>query len=159
MASYCTSAKLTANLPGDLPTSMNATYLTTQITDASAECDELVGSRYARVYESNVQKFPNVSSTPATPKTIEQCALWLALSRCYETLDVSNFGAEDESTPRAIYFRNKAETKLARVASGEIDLSVEFGAQVTTIDRYFESDVETEKDWLSKRNEMDALWP
>lgn len=160
MPTYCTSSKLTDNLPDNLPTAMNATYLASQISDASAECDELVGSHFSRVYESNTQKFPDITSTPATPKTIEQCALWLALSRCYEKLEVENYGAEDQATPRSIYFRNKAENKLKEVRDGVVELNVtSVSSGIETADRYLESDVESDKDWQNKLSEMDVLLP
>lgn len=160
MPTYCTSAKLTDNLPSNLPDDIDATYLAAQISDASAECDELVGSHFSRVYESNTQKFPDITSTPETPKTIEQCALWLALSRCYEKLDVENYGAEDEAIPRSIYFRNKAEAKLAQVRDGVIELNVNsVSSGIETAHRYLDSDIENDKDWQNKLSEMDVLLP
>jgi hypothetical protein len=160
MASYCTSAKLTGALPSSLPTSMDATFLATQITDASGEVDELAGAGFPLAYESNAQKFPNITDSPATPKTIEQCALWLALSRCYERLEVENYGTDDETTPRSIYFRNKAEAKLAMVRSGEIELKVTArAAGIELADRYVDGTAEADKDWLNKRSEMDTLLP
>ena len=157
MAAYVTRTKLTDNLPESLPSDMDSAYLDTQIGDASSEVDELAGHQYTRSYKSGVQKFPDITDSPATPPSIEQCALWLALSRCYEKLEAENLGGDDEVTPRKIYYRNKAEKKLKDIADGKVDLNVTQSGIIAMKERY--PDAEDDMDHVVKKTELDRLYP
>lgn len=157
MAAYVTRVKLSDNLPDSLPSDMDNAYLDTQISDASSEVDELAGHQYTRSYKSSVQKFPDITDSPATPPSIEQCALWFSLSRCYEKLETENLGGDDEVTPRKIYYRNKAEKKLKDIADGKVDLSVVSSGIIATKERYPEN--EDDMDHVVTKTELDRLYP
>jgi len=81
--------------------------------------DSLVGDRFSLSYESSVQRFPNITSTPATPAVIEQCATYLAVSFCYVKLgETIRFNADTgpQKGMAAIYREmvfNDQETGLA----------------------------------------------
>lgn len=162
MANYVLLATVTAKLP----TGYNATISdnrisTTLIVEASNECDDLVGAGFSRSYNSNAQKFPEITDTPATPVTIQLCALWLTLSRVYEELsDIANNASDEENeTPNKVYYRRLAEQKLEAVRSGVIDLTVEMSGQVQAQNKYFDSDVENDMDHKHKWTEMDTYYP
>lgn len=161
MASYCTRTRLTDNLPDDLPAGMDSTFMDNQIAASSFEVDELVGFGFTRQYKTNTQKFPDITDDPATPKTIENCALWLALSLCYEKLDVENEGDEvgENKTSRRVYYRNKAIQQLEKIRNGVVDLNVTAEAGVEAQDKYMDDSDEEDKEWIVKKSELDTLYP
>jgi hypothetical protein len=122
---YTTQAKITAKLPATLPTTFDAAYFTTLIADASGEIDDMAGVMWPRQFKSNVQKFPDITDSPATPKTIELCTIWLALAAAFEDLGEENRGNEPgASKPNKVYYRELAEAKMDRVAAGTISLYI-----------------------------------
>lgn len=152
MASYVALATVTAELPtghGLADATVNG-----YISDASAEVDELAGNRFPLAYNSDAQKFPEITGTPATPKTIEQCALWLALSYCFAALQKANRYMDDNNPPNKVYYRDLAEAKLEKVAAGEIDLNIAVQSVLYADDKY--PDDETDRDRVFTADAMDA---
>ena len=126
MPAYVTLASVKAKLPGSLPTALSDARITILLGEASSECDDLVGSEYSRQFASNTQKFPDITeSDPTTPATINLCALWLTLARCYEELGEDNRGVEGgREKSNKVYYRELAEKKLELVRTGQIDLNL-----------------------------------
>ena len=125
MPTYTTYAKVNADLPsghGILEATIN-----TRISEASDEVDVRVGKKYARQYETNTQKFPDIDSDPATPSLVEKCCRWLVLAECFEDLGQDNRGDEetDGNVPAKIYYRRKAEKVLKEIATDDVmDLNI-----------------------------------
>lgn len=159
MPSYVTVANVKLKLPASLPTALSDARIAVLVANASGEIDELVGNNYAKSYQTNTQRFPNITDTTyTTPKTIELCALWLTLSACFEELGEENRGAEDvNNKPNKIYYRELAEKKLEQIRSGEIQLSVlSHGTHWETDDKYV--DDESDMDRVFTNEAMDALY-
>lgn len=158
MANYVAQATVTAKLTTGAVTELTTGRIDALIISASNEVDDLVGPGFARSYNSNTQKFPQITDSPATPATVELCALWLTLSRCYEELsDEVNFGNEENSRPAKIYYRDLADKRLTMIRNREITLNVE-GIEAEVIEKYFDATVEDGMDHIFKKSDMDALW-
>jgi len=162
MANYVALATVTAKLPAGYTSTVSDNRISTVlIVQASNEVDDLAGPDFPRVHNSNAQKFPEITATPATPATIELCALWLTLSRVFEELsDLENRGDDEDTVPNKVYYRRLAEKKMAQVRDSEIDVGqVEPSVSVEYQNKYFDSDIEEDMDHILKKSEMDTLWP
>jgi len=121
MPVYTTAAKVKSELPDSLPSGWEAANMTTLIADASGQVEDLVGPSYAFTQESNAQKFPEITSDPATPAMIEYCARLLAASMGYANLKEQNkLSGKDLETK----LRTKAQNYLQQIREGEIVISL-----------------------------------
>lgn len=74
----------------------------------------IINGRLAQRYGSSNLPFANITDTPDTPDLIQEIALYLTLSRCYEFINPNGTEAEN--------FFNKAEGLLIGLRTGELDL-------------------------------------
>lgn len=159
MPAYVELASVKAKLPSSLPAALSDSRINTLIGKASSECDDLAGTEFSRQFATNTQKFPDITdSDPTTPATIEQCALWLTLSRCYEELGEENRGVEGgREKSNKVYYRELAEKKLEQVRTGEIDLNLGDYSKDTAWEAYEKyPDDESDMDRKFTHTEMDA---
>jgi len=160
MPTYVLKNTVKNKLPSNLPDELNDARIETLIGYASAEVDEMAGRQFSRQYNSNTQKFPDITDDPATPQTIELCTMWLVLSYCYEEMgDYENRGDEDNDVPNKIYYRRLCESKMKKINAGDIDLDISGTAQVENIDKYPTSSEETDMKHWNKISNLDTLLP
>lgn len=144
MPTYTTSAKVQLELPSDLPTNFISTYMTTMIADASDIVETMVGDDYAFSYESSAQKFPDITSDPATPAIIEKCARLIAAAEGYVRLkELNKLSGKDMETK----LRRQAEKKLLAICDGDYVISIS-GANIrsTKIDHVTDNDIYPDDD-------------
>jgi hypothetical protein len=121
MPTYTTEEKVLDELPSNLPTNFATNYMDEFISDGSGQVETLVGPGYNFSYESSTQKFPNISSSPATPEMIEYCARLIAASLAYAKLKEGNkLSGKDLETK----LRAKAENNLESIREGRIVISL-----------------------------------
>jgi len=116
MPTYTTSAKVLAHLPASPPVAVTG-QTANDISDASDLVEARVGSGFSFAYESNAQKFPDITSTPATPAIIEQAARYLAVSMQFIRLKQS---VSDGKNTQADKYEKKGLDILKGIANGEI---------------------------------------
>jgi hypothetical protein len=136
MPTYCDDAGLQEELPKPLSATLTSSYRTNQISAASWEVESLVGERYGRNYESNIQKFPNITSNPATPQLIEQATIWLSASLCYVRLYTSNrmsSASEGEGEDPASRLRRMAEEMCMKIRTGIIGIVLPDGTVLSQV--------------------------
>lgn len=121
MATYTTSAKVAIHLPDDVPAAVSA-RVDDDITDASAIVDGAAGSRFPLSYGGSVQRFPDITDSPATPALIELCARWYAASFQWARMGQS---AVDGEQTEAEKFEKKAEALLERIRNGEVAVTID----------------------------------
>lgn len=121
MPTYTTSENVQDELPNNLPTNFVTNYMADFISAASGQVESLTGPGYSFSYESNAQKFPNISSDPATPEMIEYCTRLIAASLGYSKLKENNkLSGKDLETK----LRIKAENYLESIREGRIVISL-----------------------------------
>lgn len=121
MPIYTNSTNVLALLPSSLPSEVTD-YTAADITAASQLVESGVGPRFPFNYESGAQKFPDITSSPATPGIIELVARYMAASLQYIRLKESV--GENEQT-FAEKYRNLAEEKLEEIRNGEITVDLD----------------------------------
>lgn len=158
MPTYTESAKVQNELPDSLPTGFVTANMTDLISIGSELVESLVGPHYAFQYNSNTQKFPNVTDTPATPTIIEICARWLAAAEGYVRLkEVNKLSGKDLESK----FRSNAMDMLEKIANGDVVISVSGsniqGTRVsnTTDPNMYDSD---DTDPVFDNDSMGAFW-
>jgi hypothetical protein len=159
MPAYCLYTRVLNDLPTSLPSSLTAsTYalIKTYIGDASGEIDERVGKKWARQYNSSTQKFPDITDTPATPKLVELCCVYLTLSMCFAKMGEENRADEDAGrVPLKVYYRNLAEKLLIAIAdSDQVDLDISTENKFWYQEKY--PDDETDYDRVFTNDELDT---
>ena len=162
MPTYCTVARVLNDLPASLPSSLTATshaLIVTYIGDASGEIDERVGKKWERQYKTSTQKFPDITDTPATPKLVELCAIYLTLFWCYTKLGEENRGEDDNGRePMKVYYRKLAERLLKQIADDDnVDLDIATENPFWYQEKY--PDDETDYDRVFTNTELDAYLP
>lgn len=128
MPTYTNSVNVLALLPTSPPTEVTD-YTAADIASASQLIESGVGPNFAFNYESNAQKFPDITSTPATPAIIELVARYMAASLQFIRLKESV--GEDEQT-FAERYRQLAEEKLQQIRNGEVTVDLEGTNLMTT---------------------------
>ncbi len=128
MPTYTDSTAVLAELPSSPPTEVTD-KIATDIADASGEVEALVGSRFALAYEGNVQKFPDITSNPATPAIIKLAATYLAASKQY--LRLEKIIGSDGPT-RTDLLRQRGEDLLDKIRAGEISITLSDGTVLNT---------------------------
>lgn len=140
MPNYTTVTKVKAELPSDPPEDYNATtwqaVIEQVISENSQYVDDNVGGNYSFDYESATQKFPEIDSDPATPKTIEKISRYLCAA---ELLAYYSGIYTTEDNSQRLRRRNWAEETLEKIRSGEIQISIS-GSNLYSISVYSESD-------------------
>lgn len=126
MPTYTDSTAVLAELPASPPTEVT-NNTATDIADASGEVEALVGSRFALAYESNVQKFPNIASSPATPSIIKLAATYLAASKQYLRLE-KNIGSDGPT--RTELLRERGLELLTQIRDGNFAITLTDGTAV-----------------------------
>ena len=162
MPTYCTVTRVLNDLPASRPSSLTATsyaLISTYIGDASGEIDERVGKKWARQYKTSTQKFPDITDTPATPKTVELAAIYLTLSWCYTKLGEENRGEDDNGRdPMKVYYRKLAEKLIKQIADDDnVDLDIATENPFWYQEKY--PDDETDYDRVFTNTELDAYLP
>ena len=131
MPTYCTDARLTEELLDDMPSEITTAYRSTQITDASSEIDALVGSLFPLAYSTSTQKFPDATSSPATPIVIQKCCVWLAASYCWtKQFAISRMSTQDTDPAERYrgFVTNPEGTGLIdKIRSGELEVILSDG--------------------------------
>jgi hypothetical protein len=120
MPTYTTSAKVLAHLPSSPPASVTDNTAA-DIADASDRVEAEAGPRFARSYQSDAQKFPNVADTPATPAIIEQAARFYAVSMQYARLGES---VTEDEVPMEIKFEARAEKLMQKIRDNEAEVAI-----------------------------------
>jgi hypothetical protein len=132
MAAYTTLTKVKAEIPSGLPEGYTQqtwdALLTGLITDNSQYVDDNVGGRYGFNYNSSVQKFPDITDSPATPATIEKICRFLCAADAYAYI-TRLFNNDDNKRQ---FRRNWAEGKLEEIREGVIQISVA-GENISTV--------------------------
>ena len=118
MPTYCTTDKLNTYLPDSLPAAVSGKQAT-DIADASEVVDAKVGGRFGLNYNSNTQRFPEVTDDPATPAIIQQATALLAAGVQYQRLKER---VGDGEVSMAEVYRKRGEAILEQVKSGEIEI-------------------------------------
>ena len=129
MPAYTNSTNVNKHLPSGLPAAVTG-QVATDIADASAMVDALVGSRYPMSYGSSDQRFPEIDGTPATPEIIEQAARFLAVS--YQFARTKEHRRDDKSTAEERY-AERAEKLLKAIREGGLAVTIA-GASLRTAD-------------------------
>ena len=158
MPAYCAYTRVLNDLPSSLPSSLTATtyaLVKTYIGDASGEIDDRVGKKWARQYATNTQKFPDITDSPATPKLVELCCVYLTLSYCFAKMGEDNRGDEDAGRlPLKVYYRNLAEKLMEEIAhSDSVDLNITAENKFDYQEKY--PDDETEYDRTFTNDALD----
>jgi hypothetical protein len=162
MPAYCTVTRVLNDLPASLPSSLTATsyaLITTYIGDASGEIDDRVGKKWARQYKTSTQKFPDITDSPATPKLVELCAIYLTLSWCYTKLGEENRGEDDNGRePMKVYYRRLAEKLMEQIAHADtVDLNISTENKFDYQEKY--PDDETAYDRVFTNDDLDTYLP
>lgn len=151
MATYTTDARLLRWLPDTLPTSIDASgKRATYIIEASAWVDGAVGQRFTIGSESSIQKFPDVTSSPATPEVIQQAATFRAVGLLY----LVGYG-DNAAGPSGQSFFDMADDLCARIASGEIEVIDSAGTTYGTRGR-LRTQLNSNTEPVFSRGEYDA---
>ena len=158
MPAYCAYTRVLNDLPTSLPSSLTATtyaLIKTYIGDASGEIDDRVGKKWARQYATSTQKFPDITDSPATPKLVELCCVYLTLSYCFAKMGEDNRGDEDSGRlPLKVYYRKLAEEIMQEIAySDAVDLNITTENKFDYQEKY--PDDETEYDRTFTNDELD----
>ena len=158
MPSYCVYTRVLNDLPSSLPSSLTDTsyaLIKTYISDASGEIDERVGKKWARQYKTSTQKFPDITDTPATPKLVELCCVYLTLSMCFAKMGEDNRGDDDSGrVPLKVYYRKLGEDLLKKIAhDDDVDLDISTENPFWYQEKY--PDDETDYDRTFTNDELD----
>jgi len=161
MPAYCLYTRVLNDLPTSLPSSLTTgTYalIVTYIGDASGEIDERVGKKWARQYKTSTQKFPDITDSPATPKLVELCCVYLTLSMCFAKMGEENRGDEDnDRVPLKVYYRRLGERLLKEIANAdEVDLNIDYENKFYIEDKYPTATTEASYDRKFTNTELDT---
>jgi hypothetical protein len=156
MPTYCTTDDVLAELP-DSPSSKVTDKMSTDITKASQLVESGVGSRFPFNYESNTQKFPDISSSPATPTLIRQAATYY--TAYFQWLRIKETINDGDKT-QAQEYRDLAESFLEDIREGRktVDLSAAniMGTSLLGVEDTQYADEDTE---IFTKTELDNHWP
>jgi len=120
MATYTTSVKVLLHLPSSPPSEVT-NNTNNDIADASALVDSRVGPRFSLAYESEAQRFPDITSTPPTPPVIELAARYLAVYLQY--IRLKETVAEGESS-QADKYKKMADEIFKEIEENKIIVEV-----------------------------------
>jgi hypothetical protein len=120
MPTYCTSTDVLNYLP-DNPPSTVTDHLSDDIATASDLVESGVGPRFALLYKSNAQKFPDVTDSPATPNIVRRAATFYAASLQWLRLKES---VGENETPSWEKYQAMAEQLVADIRNGARDVIV-----------------------------------
>lgn len=159
MPNYVARATVQAELPtGYAAAGLDNDTIDEYIGRASLRVDELAGVDFPLAYETDTQKFPEIDDgSYTTPATIEDCALWLTLVKCYIKLGEKNRIYEIEKRPAQIYYRELAIDTMKQVRDGDIDLGITKNYKFYATEKY--PDDETDFDRTFTNTELDAHLP
>jgi len=125
MPAYTTIAKIKQEIPASRPddptTGLTFTSeawdakLTALLAERSAEVDDLVGSRYSFAYEENTQKFPDITSSPATPSVVEKITRWLVVYDALGYYGGTYAFSQDNEQPIRNKWKADAEKMLEKI--------------------------------------------
>ena len=116
MPTYCDDTTLLRRLPpsGTLPADVDTEAERLPfIQDGSALAESGVGPRFVRGSESSTQKFPDITSSPATPEVIQQLAVAYAAALVTQKISVAVTNG-----PNWQEMMNDADTLAAQIFEG-----------------------------------------
>jgi len=143
MPVYTTIEAVEQWTPSNLPDTIDNTFKTNAIAQASEEIDAAL-TKFGLAYKSNTQKFPDITDSPPTPVIIQEVAQWLAAYRYYVKLKEINKNMEMK---QGFLLRDMAKKRLERINNGEMDVILSDG---TKIERYV-NDIYHTKDGVEPR--------
>lgn len=160
MPTYTTSAKVLVQLP-DSPPSSVTDNLAEDIADASGIVEAMVGPSFSLSYESSSQKFPDITSDPATPAIVALAATYLAASRQFQRLGES---VGEGDIPQSEQLHARAMAILEMIRDGKIDVTLSDGTRLlsTGLDSY-EDKIYADRTGPDKeifnQDDLDIHWP
>ena len=154
MSNYVARATVQAELPTGYGDVLDNDTIDDYIERASLRVDELAGVDYPLAYESSTQKFPEITDeSNTTPATIEDCAMYLTLVKCFAKLGENNREYKQDDKPAKIYFRELALKTMELIRKGEIDLSISLSSKLYASEKY--PDDESDRDAVFTNDAME----
>lgn len=126
MPTYTDSTAVLNELPASPPSSVTD-KTAVDIASASAMVESLSGPRFSLSYKSGIQKFPDITDSPATPEIIKQAATFLAASYQYQRLEQVNRNKEGTATVR---YEERAMKLLEDIREGRAAVYLSDGTRL-----------------------------
>lgn len=160
MPTYTTSAKVLVQLPSSPPSSVTDN-LAEDIADASGIVEAMVGTSFPLSYEGSSQKFPDITSDPATPAIVALAATYLAASRQFQRLGES---VGENGIPQSEQLHARAMAILDMIREGKIDVTLSDGTRLTVAgldsveDKIYADRTGPDKE-IFNQDDMELHWP